>query len=393
MKAIDHNRWASDRVRAMPESVFNTMDRAKSVAALKGLSLIDLSIGSSDLPPPPVALDALREATYDPETYGYCLPSRTLPLRRAVSDWFARRYDLAIDPETQVLPLIGSQEGFANLLLAVTDPGDLVLAPDPGYPSYYGAVALAGLELATMPLLPENDFLPDLSALGEEAARARVMVLSYPNNPTAAAATDAFFQEAVDWCSAHGTLLVHDFPYVDTVYGDYRAPSVLTQPGGLDTAVELYSLSKSFHMGGFRLGWAAGNADAVAALAQAKSAIDFNQYLGMQRAAVAALAAGDEALREAARTFEARRDALVEALNAAGLPTPLPKASMYVWTRLPAGLDDSFAFAVALAEETGVCLAPGRAFGEEGEGYVRFALVQPPETLREAVARLRAFLD
>ena len=390
---MDHNRWASNRVRAMPESVFNTMDRAKRAAAAKGLSLIDLSIGSSDLPPPRVALEALREATYDAETYGYCLPSRTLPLREAVSQWFARRYGLPLDPETQVLPLIGSQEGFANLLLAVTDPGDLILAPDPGYPSYYGAIALAGLELSTTPLLAENDFLPDLSTLGEEAARAEVMVLSYPNNPTAAAASDEFFQEAVDWCLAHNVLLVHDFPYVDTVYGDYRAPSVLTRRGALDTAIELYSCSKSFHMGGFRMGWAAGNADAVAALARAKSAIDFNQYLGMQRAAVAALNAGDEALRGAARTFEARRDALVDALNAAGLPTPLPKASMYVWTRLPAGLDDSFKFAVALAEETGVLLAPGRAFGEEGEGFVRFALVQPPERLREAVTRLRAFLD
>ncbi len=391
---MNHNRWASNRVRAMPESVFNVMDRAKRAAAAKGLSLIDLSIGSSDLLPPQVALEALREATHDPATYGYCLPSRTLPLREAVSQWFARRYSLPLEPETQVLPLIGSQEGFANLLLAVTDPGDLVLAPDPGYPSYYGAIALAGLELATMPLLAENDFLPDLNVIpGATAARAEVMVLSYPNNPTAAAASDDFFQEAVDWCLAHHVLLVHDFPYVDTVYGGYRAPSVLTQRGALDTAIELYSCSKSFHMGGFRMGWAAGNADAVAALAQAKSAIDFNQYLGMQRAAVAALDAGEAALREAARTFGARRDALVGALNAAGLPTPLPKASMYVWTRLPAGLDDSFKFAVSLAEETGVLLAPGRAFGEEGEGYVRFALVQPPGRLREAVARLRAFLD
>jgi aspartate/methionine/tyrosine aminotransferase len=388
------NRFASKRVQAMLASVFDTMDRAKARARDRGLEIIDLSIGSSDLPPPGVALEALRRATHRPETYGYCLHTGTGPLRRAVTAWTARRYGFTPDPEAQVLPLIGSQEGFANLLLATTDPGDLILAPDPGYPSYYGAIALAGLELATMPLLERNGYLPDLSVIpADTARRAKVLLISYPNNPTAAVADEAFMRAVVAFCTEHDILLVHDFPYVDMTYGDYRAPSVLTQPGALGTAVELYSASKSFHMGGFRIGWAVGNADALAALARVKGAVDFNQYLGIQQAAVAALEGAEADTRGAAKTFEARRDALVETLNTAGWPTPLPQASMYVWTRLPRGVGDSFAFALALAEATGVCLAPGRAFGEEGEGYVRFALVRSPAVLARAAAQIQSFLQ
>ena len=389
---MNANRWASDRVKAMPASVFDTMDRAKGRAKAKGLDLIDLSIGSSDLAPPRAALQALRDATHQPETYGYCLFSGTEPLRRAVAAWLERRFDLQVDSEEQVLPLIGSQEGFANLLLATTDPGDLILAPDPGYPSYYGAIALAGLELATMPLSEANGYLPQLSEIPVDTAkRAKVMLFSYPNNPTAAVASDTFMQDAVTFCQDYGILLIHDFPYVDMVFGDYRAPSVLTQKGGMDTAIELYSCSKSFHMGGFRMGWAVGNADAVAALSQVKGAIDFNQYLGIQRAAVASLEVG--ASETKADVFQARRDMLVEMLNGVGWTTSMPQASMYVWTTLPGGLADSFDFTLKLTEATGVCLNPGRAFGEEGEGYVRFALVREPEVLAQAVERIQTFLD
>lgn len=378
----------------MPDSVFYRMDRAKARARAKGLEIIDLSIGSSDVAPPAAALSALRQATEDPATYGYCLHTGTGELRRAVSSWMEGHFGLRVDPETQVLPLIGSQEGLANLLLATTDPGDLILAPDPGYPSYYGAMALAGLELHTMPLREASGYLPDLRAIPPDTARrAKILLISYPNNPTAATAPETFMQEVVAFCQQHAILLVHDFPYVEMVYGDYCAPSVLTQPGGMATAVELYSASKSFHMGGFRIGWAVGNEDALAALAKVKSAVDFNQYLGIQRAAVAALTSANAVTRAAARTFETRRDALVAALNEADWATPLPQASMYVWTRLPPGVRDSFAFALALAEETGVCLAPGRAFGEEGEGFVRFALVREPAVLSQAVRRSRDFMQ
>ncbi len=388
------NRWASNRARSMPVSMFNTMDAAKCEATNRGLEIIDLSLGSSDLPAPPKAMNALIQAVRDPATHGYCMHSGTLPLREAAAAWFARRYRDTLDPVRNVEVLIGSQEGFGHLLLAVTDPGDLILVPDPGYPSYFGAVELAGLDMVTVPLLEENQFLPDLSAIPDEIARrARALVLSYPNNPTSAVATDRFMQEVIDFCEANDILLIHDFPYVDMVYGDYEAPSALAQPGGMDTAVELYSCSKSYHMGGFRVGWAAGNPDAIQALTQVKSALDFNPYLGIQLAAVAALNQPRSETRRAAQVFEKRRDVLVAALNAAGWPADRPQASMYVWTRFPAAGRDSFDFAVSLVQNTGVCVAPGSAFGERGEGFVRFALVREPEALERAVQHIQRFLS
>lgn len=370
------------------------MDDAKSHARRGGHEIIDLSIGSSDLAPPEAALSALRDATGDPSTYGYCLQSCTRPLREAAAVWYAERYGVDVSPDRNVLPLIGSQEGLANLLFATTDPGDVILLPDPAYPSYFGAVAAAGLQTVAMPLTAENDFLPDISAIpAEVAGTARAMVICYPNNPTAGIATPAFMDRVVSFCREHGILLIHDFPYVDMVFGSYEAPSVLSRPGGMDVGIELYSCSKSFHMGGFRIGWAIGNEDGVAALGQMKGAIDFNQYLGIQRAAVAALSQPRERIRSDAAVYESRRDALVQTLSDVGWNAPLPKASMYVWTRLPGGFDDSMSFCLSLARETGVCLAPGRAFGPGGEGYVRFALVREPPAMVRAVGRIREFLD
>ena len=390
---MNHNHWASQRTRNMPVSMFNTMDAAKVEAQHQGLEIIDLSLGSSDLPASPAAMEALRETTFHSETHGYCLFSGTQALRQAAAGWFEERYGGNLDPERNVLVLIGSQEGFAHLLLAIADPGDLILAPDPGYPSYFGAIAVAGLELFPLPLLEKNGFLPDFTMIPSDVAqRARVMVLAYPNNPTAAVASTGFFQEAIDFCQNNDIFLIHDFPYVDMVYGDYEAPSVLARPGAMDIAVEFYSCSKSFHMGGFGIGWAAGNRDAIAALAQVKSAIDFNQYVGIQQAAIAAINQPRSETRRAARIFESRRDILVKTLKDVGWETPLPQASMYIWTRLPAGLTDSFDFTVSLARKTGVCLAPGRGFGERGEGFVRFALVREPEALERAVKRIQDFL-
>ncbi len=387
-------RFTSRRVQAMPGSVFAAMDAAKSDARARGLDVIDLSIGASDLHPPAAALAALRDAVLDPATHGYCLHSGTAPLRHAVAAWFERRFARPVDPETQVLPLIGAQEGFAHLLLACADQGDAVLLPDPAYPSYFGAVAAAGLETVPLPLRAERGFLPDLGAVDPaDAARARALVLSYPNNPTAGVATTAFFDEALRFAERHDLLLIHDFPYVDLVDDLADAPSVLARPGGLERAVELYSASKSFHMGGFRLGWAIGQADALAALARLKGAVDFNQYLGIQRAVVAGLSEPDAARRADALTFAARREALLDAMGSIGWHAPVPRASMYVWAPLPAGQRDSVAFAEGLARTTGVALAPGRAFGPSGEGHVRFALVRDEAALRLAVQRIRAYLD
>jgi hypothetical protein len=382
-------RFASRRARAMPDSVFAVMDRAKAEARAEGREVIDLSIGSSDLAPPPAALAAVREAADDPASYGYCLHAGTRPLREAACAWYEARYDLALDPEREALALIGAQEGFANLLLATTDPGDAILLPEPGYPSWFGAVALAGLERVPLPLHEENGFLPDLEAVPADAARrAKVLVLSYPNNPTAATATAEDFAAALRFCERHDLLLLHDFPYVDLVFGDERAPSALAAPGGRERVVELYSFSKSYHLPGFRVGFALGAEDALAALAKVKGAVDFNVWTGIQRAAVAALRTPRERVRADAETYRVRRDALVQALNAQGVPTATPAASMYVWTRLPAGRHDSLDYGVRLVRDTGVAISPGVGFGAAGEGWMRLALVREPEVLREAAARI-----
>ncbi|MFT2721396.1 aminotransferase class I/II-fold pyridoxal phosphate-dependent enzyme [Deinococcus sp. A31D244] len=375
--------WLSGRAGAVPGSVFALMDAAKGEARAAGLSVTDLSIGSSDLPPPDAVLEVLREATRDAGTYRYPLFSDTAPLREAAAAYLDRRFGVRVDTGREVLPLIGAQEGLAHLLLAVTDPGETLLLPDPCYPPYLGAAAVAGLNVLTLPLRPERGFLPDLGSV-PQGVRPRVLLLNYPNNPTSAVANVAFFREAAAWCRARGTLLVHDHPYAELTFGEYRAPSALE--AGLDGVVELHSLSKTHHMGGFRVGFAAGDAGAIAALARVKGAIDFHPYLGIQRAAAHALGLPDAVGRAGAAVFEARRDALIPALRALGWEVATPQASMYAWARVP-GLRDSVAFAVRAAWRTGVAVSPGAAFGAGGEGFVRFALVQPPEVLREA-ARL-----
>ena len=391
-------RFTARRVRAMPESVFARMDAAKAAARAAGHDVVDLSIGASDLAPPPAALAALAAAVADPDTYGYCLTSGTRPLREAAVRWFVERYgeppDGALDPDAHALPLIGAQEGFAHLLLAVADAGDAVLLPDPAYPSYFGAVAAADLEAIELPLTAARGYLPDLEAVAPvDARRAKALVLNYPNNPTAGVADDAFFDRAIAFCRDHDLLLIHDFPYVDTVDGVASAPSVLARPGALDVAVELYSASKSFHMGGFRVGFALGQPDAIRALAKLKGAVDFNPYLGIQRALIAALALPRATVRRDALVFAERRGVLVGALADAGWRVPRPEAGMYVWAPLPdAVADDATAFCEDLVRATGVALAPGPAFGRQGAGHVRFALMRDAEVLRASAARVGAYL-
>lgn len=383
-------QWASKRAAAVPGSVFTLMNGALAQARAAGLSVIDLSIGSSDQSPPEVALEAVRQATLDPLSNRYPLFADTAPLRHSAARYMTRRFGVALDPETQVLPLIGAQEGLAHLLLATTDPGDTLLLPDPCYPPYYGAAAVAGLKVLPLPLLPEHGFLPVLADV-PVSIQPRALLLNYPNNPTSAVASLDFFQEAAAWCRARGTLLIHDHPYAELSYAggaeaEDVAPSALQV--GIEGVVELHSLSKSHHMGGYRVGFAAGDAGAIAALARVKGAIDFHPWLGIQAAAAAAL----ETVPGGLEVFRERRDALVPALHALGWQAEWPQASMYVWARPQdkqgRRLTDSVAYAVRAARQTGVALAPGRAFGVSGEGYVRFALVQPPDVLQGAAQRL-----
>ncbi len=384
------NRFASRRARAVPESVFLLMDQAKARRRAAGGEVIDLSIGSSDLPPPKEAMEALAEAALEPSTYGYCLKSCTRPFLEAATKWFARRFGVDFDPDTEALTLIGTQEGLGHLLLAVLDPGDVLLMPEVAYPSYWGAAAVAGAEVWPVPL--DADYRPDLEAVPKEVkSRARALILNFPNNPTAAVADHAYFERALAFAEAHDLLVIHDNPYVDFLFEGEALP-LLAVEGARARAIELFSFSKSYHLGGVRLGFALGNADAIAALERVKAPIDFNQYAGILRMGIRALNLPLERVRRDVAVFKKRRDALLAALRRYGVALPAPKASLYLWMPLPKGMDD-VEFALRLVEQAGVALAPGQGFGPGGKGYVRFALVQPPEVLEEAARRIAAFLD
>jgi aspartate/methionine/tyrosine aminotransferase len=381
----------STRASSIPKNVFLAMDQAKAKARSNGLEVIDLSIGSSDLAAPPEALQELSVAALDPSTTGYGLYQSSLPFRNAASIWMNSRFGLNLEPQ-HILSLIGSQEGLAHLLLALTDPGDILLAPDPTYPSYFGAFALAGVKPYYMPLEQKNSFLPDFSNIPIETAHAaKLLILNYPNNPTAGVASLEFWHEALEFCRNYDILLIHDAPYTEMTFGNYVAPSALQADPKLERTIELHSFSKTHHMAGLRIGWAAGNLEMLNALAMTKGVIDFNQYLGIQRAAIKALQSDPARVRADAQVFQDRRDALLEALWKIGLTAPTPQASMYIWAEL-SNQTNSFEFCERLCLQTGVALAPGRAFGLQGEGWVRFALVQPPNKLEEAVKRLEKHL-
>ncbi len=381
----------SNRAASIPKNVFLAMDQAKAAARSQGLEVIDLSIGSSDLAASPEALQELSRAALDLSTMGYGLYQSSLPFRSAVSTWMNSRFGLKLEPQ-DVLSLIGSQEGLAHSLLALTDPGDTILAPDPAYPSYFGAFALAGVKPYFMPLKPEFGFLPNFSSIPENTARdAKLMVLNYPNNPTAGVASLEFWHETLEFCRNFDILLIHDAPYTEMTFENYTAPSALQADSKLQRTVELHSFSKTYHMAGLRIGWAAGNLEMLDALAKTKGVIDFNQYQGIQRAAIKALQSDPTRVRADAQIFQDRRDALLEALRKIGWNAPTPQASMYVWAQLPSQTN-SFEFCEQLCLKTGVALAPGRAFGLQGEAWVRFALVQPPAKLEEAVSRLEKYL-
>jgi aspartate/methionine/tyrosine aminotransferase len=384
----------ADRLSYLQANVFADMDQAKALARLAGQDIIDLSLGSSDLTVAPVILERLVEAVRDSSTHGYLLFHGTQPFRQAAAQWYQRRFGLAVDPETEVLALIGSQEGTAHLPLALLNPGDYALLLDPGYPSHTGGVYLAGGQVYAMPLLAEHQFLPVFADIPAPVLQqARMMVLSYPHNPTTAVAPLSFFQEAVAFCQAHDLALVHDFPYVDLVFDGSTPPSILQADPTKQLAIELFSFSKSYSMGGFRIGFAIGNRQLIQALRQVKATVDFNQYLGILQAATTALSAPPKVVSEMVSTFQQRRDGFVQALQAAGWPVPTPNATMYIWAKLPdAWCDQSQAFCQQLVAQTGVAASPGIGFGKAGASYVRFALVHPPAVLAEAATRIGHFL-
>jgi aspartate/methionine/tyrosine aminotransferase len=410
------------RLQPLQSNVFADMDRAKAVALASGRQVIDLSLGSSDLPAEAHVIEAIAQSLGDRSTHGYLLFNGTLGFREAAANWYEQKFGIKVDPQTEILPLIGSQEGTAHLPLAILNPGDFALLLDPGYPSHAGGVYLASGQIYPMALRAENGFLPVFADIPAPVlAQSRMMVLSYPHNPTAAIAPLSFFQEAVAFCQQHNLVLVHDFPYVDLVFGktgdwglgtgDWElgtrknlsqspipntrslVPSILQADPEKSVSIEFFTLSKSYNMGGFRIGYAIGNAQLINALRQVKAAVDFNQYRGILNGAIAALTGPQAGVKSAVATFQQRRDAFITALHHIGWNVPIPQATMYIWAKLPSPWSqNSIEFCTQLVKQTGVAASPGAGFGKSGEGYVRFALVHEPPLLETAVERIAEFL-
>jgi aspartate/methionine/tyrosine aminotransferase len=384
------------RLQPLQANVFADMDRAKARARETGQPIIDLSLGSSDLPTASHVLEAIAASLIDPSTHGYLLFNGTQAFRQAAASWYTSKFGIPVDPETEVLPLIGSQEGTAHLPLAVLNPGDFALLLDPGYPSHAGGVYLASGQIYPMPLLAENHFLPNFAEIPAPVlAQAKLMVLSYPHNPTTAIAPLSFFQSAVAFCQQHGLVLAHDFPYADLVFDSPSpAPSVLQADPNKTVSIEFFTLSKSYNMGGFRVGYAIGNAELIRALRQVKAAVDFNQYRGILNGAIAALSGPQDTVKSAVETFRRRRDCAIQALHNLGWQVTPPPATMYIWAKLPdRWATNSISFCTQLVETTGVALSPGAGFGKAGEGYVRFALVHEPAILQTACDRIATFMN
>ncbi len=379
------------RLDLIPPYLFGEIARAKKQAIAEGRDLIDLGIGDPDQPTPPQIIDRLYEEAKDPETHRYDESAAGDPnFLEAAARWFERRFGVSLDPNSELLLLIGSKEGLAHLCWAYVDPGDYTLVQDPAYTVPKVNTLMAGGTPHPMPLLAENKYLPDLTAIPTDVARAaKIMFLNYPHNPTGAVATPEFFAEAVKFCTEYDILLCQDCAYSEVGYDGYRAPSILQTPGAKDIAIETHSLSKTFNMTGWRIGFAAGNKDAIATLNKMKSNVDSKQFAAIDRAAAwAMLHVNNDCTLE---LYRRRRDILVSGLNSLGWNIPLPESTFYIWVPVPTGYT-SMSFAKDLLEKAGVLAIPGVGYGQYGDGYVRMSLTlssdENGERVQEAVDRI-----
>ncbi len=383
----------ADRMAQLPPYFFHGLNQQIARLRAAGLDVIRMDAGSPDLPPPPFVVESLKRSAETPGHHGYMPFGGTPSYREAWAQFYGRRFGVELDPQTELLGLLGSKEGVFNLALAYVNPGEVVLAPDPGYAPYTTGAHMAGGEVVYMPLRAANGFLPDLRALArqpETLRRAKLMWLNYPNNPTGAVASLEFFAEAIALAREHGILIAHDAPYTEITYDGYTAPSILQLPGAREVAVEFNSLSKAYNMAGWRVGVAAGNPDALNALNTWKSNVDAGGFQPVLDAAAAALTGDGAWLAERNEHYRWRRDIVVEALRAAGLILETPKAAIYVWAQLPPGIDDR-QYAAELLTAAGVSVTPGTVFGPSGAGYIRLSLGTPTERVKEAMERVRRF--
>ncbi|MGE5197575.1 MAG: LL-diaminopimelate aminotransferase [Deltaproteobacteria bacterium] len=382
----------SKKLINLPPYLFVEIDKAKRRARAAGIDIIDLGVGDPDQPTPRHIIEALYQAAQDPANHRYALDQGMPLLRRAIAGWYKSRFNVELDPDTEILPLIGSKEGIAHLPLAFLNAGDYALVPDPSYPPYRGGKILAGGRPYIMPLSDTNAFLPDLMKIPSSIRkRAGLIYVNYPNNPTAATADKDFYLRLRDFSQANKLIVISDLAYSEITYEGYRPSSFLEIGGAKEMAIEFHSLSKTYNMTGWRIGWACGNAQLIAGLAKVKSNVDSGIFSAIQLAGIAALQGPQDHIGKMCDLYQERRDALVSGLNSLGFKVSPPKATFYVWFKIPKSTD-SMKFAALLLDKAGIVATPGVGFGENGEGYIRMALTVTREKILEAVTRLKKIL-
>jgi LL-diaminopimelate aminotransferase len=384
---------AADRIAVSKPYIFQTMNEMKAEAVARGVDVIDLGVGNPDLRPAPSVIQALHEALDDPAHQNHRYPPFDgLPeFRQAISQWYDARFGVAIDPKTEALPCIGTKEGIAHLYLALLNPGDTVLVPTPCYPAYLGAAGIAQADVVEMPLLEKNKFRIDVNAIpADKARRAKLMLVNYPGNPTGACCDLDHYREILRFADEHDIIVASDIAYADLgLEPDAPTPSFLQLPEARGRTVEFYSFSKTYSMPGWRVGFMAGNSEVVRLLLKVKSNLDFGVFMAVQRAAAKILTGSRAPIQEAVAVYRSRRDAMVQGLHECGWDVSVPRATLYLWTRIPEGFKDSASFMKRMFEETGILMSPGVGFGQAGEGFVRISLIIDEKRTREVVKRIQ----
>lgn len=377
------------RIEKLPPYLFAEIDRKVAEAKARGADIISFGVGDPDLPTPPHVIEALKTAASDPTTHRYPAYTGMPEFRQSIAAWYEKRFGVKLDADDEVQPLVGSKEGIFHLPVAFIDPGDVALIPDPGYPVYETGTILAGGDAVLLPLTEDNGYKPDLTGLPADVLeRARVLWLNYPSNPTAACVDKSFFEEAVRFCKQHDLLLAHDAAYTEITFDGYIAPSVLEVDGAMDCAIEFHSLSKTYNMTGWRIGWVAGAPVAIEAMKRLKTNVDSGIFDAVQRAGIAAIEGPQDYHLECVDRFRHRRDLLCDGLKSMDIVVEPPKGSIYVWVPVPEG-HTSESFTTFLLDRCDIVVAPGTGYGPSGEGYVRFSLTLEDDRLEEGVERLR----
>lgn len=380
------------RIKRLPPYVFNIVNDLKAKARARGEDIIDFGMGNPDQPAPPHVIEKLIEAAQRPDTHRYSV-SRGIPrLRKAICDWYQRQFDVTLDPETETIVTIGSKEGLAHLALATVGPGDAILVPNPAYPIHPYGFVISGADIRHVPLVPGGDFFAELEkSVKDSWPKPKMLVLNFPGNPTTQCVDLAFFEKVVEFAKEHQIWVVHDLAYGEITFDGYKAPSILQVPGAIDVAVEFYTLSKTYNMPGWRIGFMSGNPSLVAALARMKSYLDYGMFTPIQVAAIAALDGPQECVAEIVETYRKRRDVLCDGLNSIGWKVEKPKATMFVWAQIPEKYREmgSLEFTKKLLQEAKVAVSPGIGFGEYGDDHVRFGLIENEHRTRQAIRGIR----